>query len=307
MMPVTWHILGAGSLGSLWAARLARSGLPVRLILRNDARLAAYQAQGGCLTLSQDGQEQAIAISAQTLDADEPIQRLLVACKAYDAVPAVQSIARRLTVNAEVILLQNGLGSQDAVAAILADSRCIFASSTEGAFRPRDWHVVFAGQGHNWLGDPHKPTAPQWLVELSDSGIPQEWSADILGRLWRKLALNCAINPLTVLYDCRNGGLLQYADEVRGLCDELTGLLRACDQPQAAQELHSEVLRVIQATAANYSSMYQDVAHRRRSEIHYLLGHACAEGLRLGYPLPRLNRLQERLIERLAQHGIRTD
>ncbi|MBW6116123.1 2-dehydropantoate 2-reductase N-terminal domain-containing protein, partial [Pseudomonas aeruginosa] len=31
---MTWHILGAGSLGSLWAARLGRAGLPVRLILR---------------------------------------------------------------------------------------------------------------------------------------------------------------------------------------------------------------------------------------------------------------------------------
>ncbi|MBW6080449.1 hypothetical protein KZ836_05465, partial [Pseudomonas aeruginosa] len=29
---MTWHILGAGSLGSLWAARLGRAGLPVRLI-----------------------------------------------------------------------------------------------------------------------------------------------------------------------------------------------------------------------------------------------------------------------------------
>ncbi|RMR32543.1 hypothetical protein ALP91_04752, partial [Pseudomonas savastanoi pv. glycinea] len=42
MMAVTWHVLGAGSLGTLWAARLARAGLPVRLILRNAERLAAY-------------------------------------------------------------------------------------------------------------------------------------------------------------------------------------------------------------------------------------------------------------------------
>lgn len=306
-MPTIWHILGAGSLGSLWAARLARSGQPVRLILRNDARLADYQAQGSCLTLVEDGHEQRIAVSAQTLDADEPIQRLLLACKAYDALPAVQSIASRLTANAELILLQNGLGSQGAVAAALPESRCIFASSTEGAFRPRGWHVVFAGRGHNWLGDPHDQTAPQWLPELGNSDIPREWSADILGRLWRKLALNCAINPLTVLHDCRNGGLLQHVEEVAGLCDELSSLLHACGQPQAAQDLHSEVQRVIQATAANYSSMYQDVAQGRRTEIHYLLGYACTEGTRLGYPLPRLNRLQERLIERLGQRGVRID
>jgi 2-dehydropantoate 2-reductase len=53
--------------------------------------------------------------------------------------------------------------------------------------------------------------------------------------------------------------------------------------------------------------MYQDVAHGRRTEIRYLLGHACAEGQRLGHPLPRLNQLQARLIERLGQRGVRTD
>ena len=40
---MTWHILGAGSLGSLWAARLGRAGLPVRLILRDRQRLRRYQ------------------------------------------------------------------------------------------------------------------------------------------------------------------------------------------------------------------------------------------------------------------------
>ncbi|WP_328588962.1 2-dehydropantoate 2-reductase N-terminal domain-containing protein, partial [Pseudomonas savastanoi] len=53
-MAVTWHVLGAGSLGTLWAARLARAGLPVRLILRNAERLAAYNTSGGCVTLDEN-------------------------------------------------------------------------------------------------------------------------------------------------------------------------------------------------------------------------------------------------------------
>jgi 2-dehydropantoate 2-reductase len=52
--------------------------------------------------------------------------------------------------------------------------------------------------------------APIWLEDLHAAGIPHEWSTDILTRLWRKLALNCAINPLTVLHDCRNGGCWQH-------------------------------------------------------------------------------------------------
>jgi 2-dehydropantoate 2-reductase len=305
-MAVIWHVLGVGSLGSLWATRLARAGLPVRLILRDPARLAAYEAADG-LTLVEQGHSHTLAIPAQTFDAAEPIERLLVACKAYDAEAAVARLAPRLSANAELILLQNGLGSQDAVAAKVPQARCIFASSTEGAFRDGDWRVVFAGHGYTWLGDAKDPTPPTWLSELQTSGIPHEWTPDILTRLWRKLALNCAINPLTVLHDCRNGGLATHHCEVATLCAELTELLGCCGQPAAAEDLHSEVERVIQATAANYSSMYQDVAHGRRTEISYLLGHACAVAARHQCSLPHLTQLQTRLITHLQSRGLRTD
>ncbi|AZC52798.1 putative 2-dehydropantoate 2-reductase [Pseudomonas chlororaphis] len=305
-MSTTWHILGAGSLGTLWATRLARAGLPVRLILRDQARLEAYQAAGG-LTLVEQGQASFHAIPGETLDNPEPITRLLVACKAYDAQQAVSQLAARLTPDTELVLLQNGLGSQDAVAAQVPQARCIYASSTEGAFRDGDWRVVFAGHGYTWLGDASHPTAPFWLDDLSASGIPHEWSADILTRLWRKLALNCAINPLTVLHDCRNGGLLQHHCEVAMLCVELSELLERCGQPAAAENLQQEVERVIQATAANYSSMYQDVASRRRTEISYLLGHACDVAARHQLHLPNLSRLRRLLVEHLQQRGLPSD
>jgi 2-dehydropantoate 2-reductase len=305
-MSSTWHILGAGSLGSLWATRLARAGLPVRLLLRDEQRLAAYTAKGG-LSLTEQGSTQTFAICAQTLRADEPIKRLLVACKAYDARAAVLSVAARLSPDADVLLLQNGLGSQDDVAQAIPHARCVFVSSTEGAFRDADWSVVHAGVGQNWLGDADQRPAPDWLDELSTAGIPVQWSTDILGRLWRKLALNCAINPLTVLHHCRNGGLLDHDDEVRTLCAELTLVLQRCGQSQAALELYPEVRRVIEATAANYSSMYQDVTQRRRTEIRYLLGHACAASAGLGCETPHLHHLRERLIGHLSAKGLPID
>ncbi|WP_426237578.1 putative 2-dehydropantoate 2-reductase [Pseudomonas sp. TWP3-2] len=305
-MSTPWHILGAGSLGTLWATRLARAGLPVRLILRDAQRLQSYQAFGG-LTLVEHGEANTYAIPGETADSPEPIRRLLVACKAYDAVSAVARVAHRLAPDAELILLQNGLGSQEAVAARVPHARCICASSTEGAFRDGDWRVVFAGHGYTWLGDAAHPVAPIWLEDLDAAQIPHEWSTDILTRLWRKLALNCAINPLTVLHDCRNGGLQQHQCEVATLCAELSDLLERCGQPAAAQNLQQEVERVIQATAANFSSMYQDVANQRRTEISYLLGHACKVAARHGLKLAHLNQLQQRLISHLQRLGLPSD
>lgn len=299
----TWHILGAGSMGMLWATRLARAGLPVTLILRNDDRLQAYKAVQK-LTLIEGEDSQHWPISAQTPETDEPLQRLLVTCKAYDAEQAVKQIAGRLSPGAELILLQNGLGSQQAVAAQVPHARCIFASSTEGAYRDGDWRVVFAGRGHTWLGDPRHGPAPQWLEELQLSGIAHEWSPNILSRLWRKLALNCAINPLTVLHDCRNGGLQAHDVEVNTLCAELSALLEHCGQAEAAIDLATEVHRVIQATANNYSSMHQDVSQGRRTEISYLLGYACTAARNRSFAVPCLQVLHQRLSEHLRQRGL---
>ena len=299
----TWHVLGAGSLGSLWATRLARAGVPVRLVLRDQAQLTRYRAAGG-LTLVENGQAQLYPIHAETPASGGPIQRLLVACKAYDAEDAVAGLAARLAPGAELILLQNGLGSQEAVAAHLPRARCVFASSTEGAFREGHFRAVYAGRGHTWLGVPGERRTPDWLDDLQAADIPHQWTDDILSKLWRKLALNCAINPLTVLHDCRNGDLRDWPEEVAGLCVELAELLRRAGQADAAVDLHGDVLRVLEGTAANYSSMHQDVTQGRRTEISYLLGHACDEAARLQLALPRLNDLLRRLREFLAARGL---
>ncbi|MOA38039.1 2-dehydropantoate 2-reductase [compost metagenome] len=110
-----------------------------------------------------------------------------------------------------------------------------------------------------------------------------------------------------MLYGCRNGGLQAHAGEVAALCHELSALLAACGQPAAAAGLHEEVERVIAATAANYSSMYQDVAAGRRTEIAYLLGHACREATHRQLTLPRLQALEQRLRAHLRARGLPQD
>ena len=75
----------------------------------------------------------------------------------------------------------------------------------------------------------------------------------------------------------------------------------------AAAGLHEEVNRVIAATAANYSSMHQDVAQGRRTEISYLLGYLCHAALQHGIDAPLLNQLRERLIRHLIAQGLPSD
>lgn len=297
-----WHVLGAGSLGLLWAVRLASTGAPPTLILRNHHSLDSYARAGGVrLARVPPGR---FALPAQTADAHEPIRRLILACKAYDAEAAIATIAHRLEPGAQVLLLQNGLGSQAAVARQIPAARCILLSSTEGAFRESPFSVNFAGHGHNWLGDPGNPEPPDWLPELDQAGIPWQWTPAILARQWHKLAVNCAINPLCTLYNCRNGGLLEHLDEVAGLCDELTRLLQRCAPGEPPGNLFEAVRQIILATADNHCSMLQDVQRRQRTEISYLLGFACARALENALHLPRLDALERRLKQYLQRLGL---
>jgi len=78
---MSWHVLGAGSLGLLWAGRLAASGLPTSLLLRNQASLDSF-LQAGTIAITRQQQSTAVALSAQTAATDEPIRRLILACKA---------------------------------------------------------------------------------------------------------------------------------------------------------------------------------------------------------------------------------
>lgn len=305
---MTWHILGAGSLGCLWAARLAAQQQSVHLVLRNPDSIARYQQTPG-VALSDAARQHShhYPVSAQLADHPQPIDKLLLACKAYDAEAAIAQVAHRLGQHSLVILLQNGLGSQQVIQAQLPTVRCIAASTTEGAYLAEPFHSVFTGAGHTWLGDlrPDKQDVPQELLaNCQAAGIHCSWTPHIAEHLWRKLAINCAINPLTVLHNCRNGELLTHAPQINTLCAELQQLLTAAGQAAASVDLLQQVWTVIDKTAANSSSMRQDVAHQRRTEISYITGFACAQSKALGCYTPTLNTLHAKLKATLAARGL---
>lgn len=305
---MNWHILGAGSLGCLWAARLAAQQHTVHLLLRDSQALDRYNhSRGVGLSDAQHTASNFYPVKAQLADDPQPIEHVLLACKAYDAEAAIAQVAQRLSNNSLVILLQNGLGSQQAVQNMLPSTRCIAASSTEGAYLAEPFHTVLAGCGHTWLGDLQPVTAApptQLLAACNGADIPCSWTADIAEKLWRKLAMNCIINPLTVIYNCLNGELNRYPAQVNSLCNELQQLLDSAGQPTAAENLQQQVWAVIDKTAANSSSMRQDVLNQRRTEISYISGFACAQSLALECSTPALHALHAQLQDTLLAHGL---
>lgn len=303
------YILGAGSLGLLWAARCARAGVDCRLLLRTAPALAAWQARGNLLTLEQHGQTWQTSVPAELAGSSrQPIHHLVVATKAWAATAAVDSLMPRLRRRSQVLLLQNGLGSQQAVSQRLTSQRVLYASVTDGAWQRTANHVVWAGIGQTQIGDPQPRPAPAWLERLSRADIDWQWQPDILAVLWLKLAINCAINPITALHDCPNGAVPERAGATFApLLGELHALLGSQNIALSLAELEQRILGVIQATASNSSSMRQDLRAGRRTEIDFILGYACRTARQVGLATPVLDALYQQLRIRLAELGLALD
>ncbi len=284
MNPPHWHILGAGALGCLFASLLQRAGMPVTLLLRSGggADTARIRVESGA------GEYHCECPVAQISDA-APIRHLLVTTKAGDVVPAVRALAHRLDRHSQVLLLANGMGFAEVLADALPAPRWYLGTTTEAAYRLSPFHVRHAGRGITRVGRPGQREAPPWFAHWARAVAPSCWEERIEEALWQKLAINCAINPLTALHRCRNGELAQrpaLAALVGQLCDEIRQVSLAAGSGEATRELPALVAGVIAATAANRSSMLQDIEAGRGTEIDYITGHLVTLARRLGVPVP---------------------
>jgi 2-dehydropantoate 2-reductase len=135
---------------------------------------------------------------------------------------------------------------------------------------------------------------------LSAAGVPTEVADDLAPLVWGKLVGNTAINPLTALSGRCNGDLP--ASPLGRLFDDLAhetaAVAKAAGVRLPFDDAAAHARAMARATAANRSSMLQDVEQGRRTEIGALNEAVVAEGARLGVPTP-LNRAVSALIRDL--------
>lgn len=276
-----WYILGAGAIGNLWASNLIAAGFPVSLILRNQAKLERFNASQG-LYLDNCAYE----VQAELADLSTPIKQLLITTKSIDTRTAFTTIKHRLSDNARVIVLQNGMGSQQWLKEQIPSAEVVWASTTDGAWLESEFCVVRAGRGITKVGSTDQPLT--WINQLSQGFLNVENDTDIATTLWRKLAINCAINPLTAIYRCQNGGLVKnpnYLNEMALICSEVEQVANALDIELFETPLIAQACQVAELTATNYSSMLQDVKHNRITEVEQITGYLCAQAAKLNIPV----------------------
>ena len=290
-----WHICGVGAIGSLWASALTHRGFRVTLLLKDAAQLAQYQAAGG-VRVSED--EDLSFVKAEALvpsnRLDTKIKHLLVCCKSYATIEAILPWRQHLADDAQIVLLQNGMGSAQALQRALPKANIYCATSTDGAWRKGPFDVVRAGKGETLIGsfsdhlhEAEIPNAMQTLLQMSHVSADGKdqlptlniaWHTDIRTPMWHKLAINSVINALTAIYQCANGELINHPQgrpRLQQLCIETQDVMARLGIAPMGQGLLKTALRILQQTALNKSSMLQDCQAGRPTEVeainHYII------------------------------------
>ena len=279
--PQTGHILGAGALGCLWGGTLSQH-YPIRYIAKPQPYPPALSEIGFTLTsLSGIAHDCRLPLESPVSNDLPSIEKLLVFTKSFDVESAFDGVKSRLNENSLIVLFQNGMGAQQRLADRYPDLLIYAATTTEGAYK-NDEGVIHAGAGNTLIGplsqrakakQENREPLINWLQQSPFSIQPTD---HIQLPLWKKLAINCCINPFTAILNCPNGDIRQHAffqERLQPLSEEIVTCAAQEGISLDQQEIQSQVLAVLEATQHNISSMLQDIRAGRKTEIAAINGY----------------------------------
>ena len=284
-------VAGAGSIGSLLAAHLARVA-DVTVLTRREEHAAALRENG----LRVSGRADFTAELGATTDPaqlPEDTGLAILACKGTDLEPLAAALEGKLP-NATVMTIQNGLGAEEIVAAhggwpLL--SSVTFMSGTRHA----DDHVEYVLDTATWIG-PYSATTEQdaWRVArlIEEGGLKAQAFRDLRPAQWSKLIFNATVNGVAALtglpHDFHFAETAQLSDLghlVRDLVDEGKEVANA-----AGVQLHDDPWEMnvlaTQRGHRHFPSMLEDVEARRPTELESINGALVREARRLVVPVP---------------------
>jgi 2-dehydropantoate 2-reductase len=291
-------IIGIGAMGCLFGAKLSQVA-EVTLVGHWPAQLAALREHGLRL-IDPDGRSHTLRLSAtDDPQTAAPADLALILVKSYQTPQAAATAQQLLAAHGVALTLQNGLGNLEQLTAVLGPHHANLGITSEGAALLAPGVVHHAGTGHTTLADaggtaPPEPVegavSPHTIAELfASAGFATSLSPTVAGLVWGKLAVNAGINPLTAVLQVPNGFLAENA-AARQLMQLAAQEVARVAAAQAIQlpfaDAAAQALAVAKATAANHSSMRQDVANGRPTEIGAICGAVVAAGRRCGVATP---------------------
>ncbi len=275
-------VFGAGSLGSLVGGLLA--GTHDVTLVGREPHVSAVRERG----LRVEGETERTVHPDARLDPPAAADLAVVCVKAFDTPAAADALAG---VDLEACCsLQNGMGNEATLADRL-DAPVLAGTCTYGAVLAEPGVVRCTGVGEVVVGAREGgPSAAGDRVgsAFDAAGLVTTVATDMPRRLREKLAVNAGINATTALARVDNGALLDGEPHaVATAAAREVGRVAAAEGVELSPaEAAAALERVAEATAANTSSMRQDVEAGRRTEVDAIGGYVLDRAREHGVEVP---------------------
>lgn len=285
-------------MASYFGACLARAGHRVTLAGSWATALAVVTRDG--IRVDEAGGTWSTRLQATTTAAPTyPRDLVLVLVKSHQTEAVAPFTAHAAGMGGWIVTLQNGLGNREALEAEAGRGRVGLGVTTAGATL-LDPGRVRAFPAPTLLGDDGAGRAGRIAALFQGAGLDCRVAPDIASVVWRKLAVNCAINPLSALAGVVNGALLEndgWRADLEAAAREAGAVAAALGVPLDADPV-ALALDTARRTAGNRSSMLQDLDRGARTEIDAINGAVAALGRRLGVRTPVNEALTRAIHER---------
>lgn len=281
-------IIGTGAMACLFGAKLA----PLTDVILIGAWKEGIEAlaQNG-IRLVEGEAETRVPVRALGRPNNVQADVALVLVKSYQTERAAQWAAQVLGPGGIALTLQNGLGNLEKLAAAVGAERAALGVSMQGATLLGPAHVRHGGNGPTTLAI--MPATEPRLRRIADlfqqAGFETHLTDDVRGLMWGKLVINVAINALTAILRVPNGALAEQPD-ARAIMAAAAG-----EAAQVAEALEiilpyadpvARAVQVAQMTAANRSSMLQDILRGTPTEVEAINGAIVKIARELGISTP---------------------
>jgi 2-dehydropantoate 2-reductase len=274
-------VLGGGAIGSLYAAKLAARHA-VTLIARRD-HVEAIMRDGlriiGC-------EEMTCRVRAETEVATiAPGTLIVLTTKVHDSQRAIAPLAAKLRADTVILCVQNGLHGEDLVKAEVGDRCLVLRAITQfGAIFQEPGVIDYTAAGATLIEQSER--SAEIAALFSACGLDGRVCEDIKVEVWRKLIINCVINPITSIIGSEVGTV---ADPRLDALKQL--VVDECLQVASADGVDFDVdfMRMIAdvfGPARTIASMRQDLLKGKATEIDHMNGALVHLGQRFGIPCP---------------------
>src|SRR5215510_6573987 len=312
---MTITVYGAGAIGGVTGAALARAGHEVLLVDRADDHVAAMNAHG----LTIESREGAVTVPVRAISPGAlgpGLELVLLAVKSQDTPAALSVLAPRLAADGAIVSLQNGL-NEEQIAGAVGAARTVGCLVNWAA----DWiapgRILHGGHGALVLGelDGRLSDRVQGLAKLLTVVAPTEVSDNVLGFTWAKHVYG-ALLVATAVVDAHVYEVVERSPDVQAMLirlvienmdvAEAAGIklqpfdeYDPVDYRAAARGDTAARRRAMAVIAAHYrrhtktkTGIWRDLAVRRRkTEVGALLGATVAKARPLGIAMPLTERL----------------